>query len=378
MVRMDRPSESASTSTDEPASAALRDVAAVAQRMVEHFADYAAPAEADLTRLTHTVTECARTGVPLEAIHHAIHAGYRTGLHRCATTTSPEDVENLTAGLKLVISVLNVINSTASLVYLTELRSVLCERRGAATTLVAALLGGRSTSTMARESGVTLAESYIVVALSFPPRPVESIGSGDTSGAAQSAASLVRDGLAAYGAAGVLSLLGAGGGTVLIPSSAMADDRLDDLVKQLSATAEVDVTATSVQATVLEIPDAAEHAHELLNLVRQVDSTPGLYRFGDFALEYQLTRPGPARRYLATLLDPLDSHPDLIETLRIHLANELNRRRTGRQLHVHANTVDYRMHRIKELTGIDPVLPSGMWYLRSALIARGSERARGR
>ncbi|WP_280381795.1 helix-turn-helix domain-containing protein, partial [Nocardia wallacei] len=46
------------------------------------------------------------------------------------------------------------------------------------------------------------------------------------------------------------------------------------------------------------------------------------------------------------------------------------RQRTARLLHVHTNTVDYRLKRIGQLTGFDPTQASGLWYLRSALVAR--------
>jgi DNA-binding PucR family transcriptional regulator len=88
------------------------------------------------------------------------------------------------------------------------------------------------------------------------------------------------------------------------------------------------------------------------------------------ALEYQLTRPGPGREYLGSLLDPLDDHPELLETLQRHISNNLNRQRTARLMHIHTNTIDYRLKRVAQLTGFDPTQPSGLWYLRSALVAR--------
>lgn len=335
---------------------------------------HGAPA-ADLNGVAHAVPEWARAGVPLDAIHHAIHDGFRRGIQQFSANACRSVAPDVAAGAERAISLLNAIISTVSLIYIDELKSVLCERHRAANTLTTALLGGRSTSTMARECGVTVAESYTVLALSISVDRDDPACISDGWEAAQ-CLDRMRDELDAHRVPGVLSLLGAGGGTVLVPWSGVAADDLDDLVERLSGAGQVAVTATSVHSARPEIPAAAEQAHELLNLVRQVRSAPGLYRFDDFALEYQLTRPGPGRRFLAALLDPLDTHPDLIDTLRVHLANELNRRRTARQLHVHANTIDYRLQRIKQLTGLDPYLPSGLWYLRSALIVRSHEKPR--
>src|SRR5690606_17947124 len=87
-------------------------------------------------------------------------------------------------------------------------------------------------------------------------------------------------------------------------------------------------------------------------------------------LEYQLTRPGAARDRLAAVLDPLDEQPVLLQTLLTHLETEAARLSTAKALHVHPNTVDYRLERIAEVTGLDPRNPEGLWRLRSAAIAR--------
>ena len=64
------------------------------------------------------------------------------------------------------------------------------------------------------------------------------------------------------------------------------------------------------------------------------------------------------------------AHPELMETLEGYIATNLNRRVTARTLYVHTNTVDYRLKRITHLTGFDPTQATGLWSLRSALVAR--------
>ncbi|WP_231609763.1 CdaR family transcriptional regulator, partial [Rhodococcus sp. CX] len=81
----------------------------------------------------------------------------------------------------------------------------------------------------------------------------------------------------------------------------------------------------------------------------------------------------PAREYLARVLEPLDDTPELIETLETHIAHDLSRQLTARTLHVHANTVDYRLKRIAQLTGYDPTRPSGLRQLQAAIVARRLE-----
>jgi DNA-binding PucR family transcriptional regulator len=87
-------------------------------------------------------------------------------------------------------------------------------------------------------------------------------------------------------------------------------------------------------------------------------------------LEYQLTRPSDAQSELGHLLDPLDRNPDLPHTLAVYLDHDLDRRSTAAALHVHPNTLDYRLRRIVELTGLDPSTSRGLQLLGAALAAR--------
>ncbi|MFE9366261.1 helix-turn-helix domain-containing protein [Streptomyces sp. NPDC006978] len=75
---------------------------------------------------------------------------------------------------------------------------------------------------------------------------------------------------------------------------------------------------------------------------------------------------------MAALLDPLENRPDLIDTLRIHLEHRHDRRSTARNLGLHPNTVDNRLARITELTGLDISSPRGNALALAALLLRGN------
>jgi sugar diacid utilization regulator len=270
----------------------------------------------------------------------------------------------------LVVELLDMMSTAVSMAYVRELRAVISEHHTAVHTLTSALLGGHSTSTMARMSGISIAESYAVVAVALPPHPDERNPHLDTHIVARRKLRRLQAELAVRCGRQALSLLSTDGGTILIPSD-VAEGDLDELIAHLSTAAEVDLAATCVESALPEdVPEAADRTHELLDLVQQLELPPRLYRFRDLALEYQLSRSGPGLEVLESLLTPLDDHPELMETLRVHLRNDLNRRRTARELFVHTNTVDYRLKRIAQLTGFDLAQPSGLWYLRSALAAR--------
>ncbi|MFC9968910.1 PucR family transcriptional regulator [Nocardia ignorata] len=390
------------TISGRPMSSPLKDVRALSRQMVGHFVENVAPCgtlpgdaitgdvttitriclefavsmldgrdiPSTLQRLQDAASAWAREGVPIDTIHHSIAEGFKMGLDLVVSSASVKDYDNLVDGVKMVMEMLDTITSQVSLAYVRELRGVVSEHHTAVHTLTSALLGGHSTSTMARECGIAIAEQYAVLALSIPPHREEANPALDQKVVARRKLRRVQAELAKRCGDTALSLLSVDGGTVLIPAETFDRDGLTALVAQLSQAAQVGITAALVETSTTGVPDAADQAHELLDMVQRLEVTSGLYRFDELALEYQLTRPGPGREFLGSLLDPLDQFPELLETLQRHIANNLNRQRTARVLHVHTNTVDYRLKRIGQLTGFDPTQPSGLWYLRSALVAR--------
>lgn len=396
------PTRTRLTVSGRPVSAHLRDVSALSHQMVGHFADNVArcgtlPGDAlqgDVTAVTRVcleltlsrldgrelpekveqvrdaAAEWAREGIPIDTITHAIHEGFKLGFDRLMSNASPADSATLVATSRRLLEILDTITSSVTMAYVREYRAAVSEHHSAVHTLTSALLGGHSTSTMARECGIEIAESYSVLAVDIAPHPDESQPGVDGDVVARRKHRRVRAELAHRCGARALSLLSVDGGTLLLPSDCCAEEALDELVAGLSTAAQVPVTATVVTAEPADIPDATAQAHELLDMVQRLTRGGGLYRFDDLALEFQITRPGPARERLSSLLDPLDVHPELLETLRQHIANNLNRQRTARLMYMHTNTLDYRLKRVRVLTGFDPTTPSGLWYLTSALVAR--------
>ncbi|MCP2314918.1 Sugar diacid utilization regulator [Nocardia amikacinitolerans] len=390
------------TLSGRPMSSPLQDVRSLSRQMVGHFVENVVPCgtlpgdaitgdvttitrlclefavsmldgqdiPAKLQRLQDAAAGWAREGVPIDTIHHSIHEGFKIGFDLVVSNATIKDYGNLVDGAKMVVEMLDQITSAISVAYVRELRAVVSEHHTAVHTLTSALLGGHSTSTMARECGIAIASSYAVIAVAIPQHRDERNPAVDGQVVARRKLRRVQAELATRCGNTALSLLSVDGGTILIPSGALDKGQLDALITELSRSAQVGITATMVEASPEQIPNAADQAHELLDMVQRLQAVAGLYRFDELALEYQLTRPGPGREYLGSLLDPLDEHPELLETLQRHIANNLNRQRTARVLHVHTNTVDYRLKRIGQLTGFDPSQPSGLWYLRSALVAR--------
>jgi len=106
--------------------------------------------------------------------------------------------------------------------------------------------------------------------------------------------------------------------------------------------------------------------------VQRTVRPPGLYRLSDVLLDYQLSRPGEALTALARILRPLEAKPELLQTLETYLREDLDRRLTAAALHVHPNTVDYRIRRITQLIGLSPARAADLPRINAALVARRS------
>ena len=130
------------------------------------------------------------------------------------------------------------------------------------------------------------------------------------------------------------------------------------------------MTAAVVLADPTEVPTAVARTVEIVDLARATGRPAGLYRLDDVLLDYQLSRPSAALPALAARLEPLAEKPELLSTLRTYLGLDRDRRATANALHVHPNTVDYRLRRIKDLTGLSAHRTEDVGELHASLVAR--------
>jgi DNA-binding PucR family transcriptional regulator len=81
------------------------------------------------------------------------------------------------------------------------------------------------------------------------------------------------------------------------------------------------------------------------------------------------------------LLEPLRARDrrnaaDLLATMRAHLEHDLSRSATAAALHIHVNTLDGRLARIRALTGIDLTTTAGV--VRASLALKAEALSTGR
>ncbi|MDX6234234.1 MAG: hypothetical protein QOH68_3331, partial [Nocardioidaceae bacterium] len=240
---------------------------------------------------------------------------------------------------------------------------------------------GLPADTLAARVGTELAPRYVVLSLRVERSADEKDEGVDGTVASRRKVRRLEDALGDVGGRETLTLLSPNGGWVLVPSdeqeppSAWVDP--EPLVQALAAAAGVEVTAgVAWRPNLGGMADAASEADQVLRLVIELDYPAGAYRVDDVLLDYVLTRPSAARDRLDAVLVPLEDGPDLIATLEAYLASDFDRRGAAAALHVHPNTLDYRLRRVAELTGLDPSTTKGLQHLGAALTVRRSRRTR--
>ncbi|MFJ4650596.1 PucR family transcriptional regulator [Nocardia sp. NPDC088792] len=226
-----------------------------------------------------------------------------------------------------------------------------------------ALLTGRSLGGWVGDPETPLADAYLVTAIRM-------------GAAAPGALTAVRRALAAE--PGTLLHRDSAGWTALLP---LRGERLPDPLQSL---AHPKTTAAEPHpqlwigiapaASHDAIPQAYSEARIVADAARCLRRPEIVCRHRDMVLEYAIAASGPARKSLTALLIPLTEHPLLNETLDALIDNQLNTSAVARALHVHRNTVHYRLTRIAELTGHDPQQPHGIAALVAARTAATLER----
>lgn len=323
---------------------------------------------AQLEQVRRITRAWSRQGVSIDAIHRAVRNAGDQAFDRVVTSTTARDPHRMATVVKRFLQVRERLTAAVSVAYIQDVGGRVGHLRTPLHRLASALAGDGQDM----PHGAPVADSYAVLALSIP----RGDGSeGATGQAGEATLERVRRALTEYRALSTLSVLGVHGGTVLVPASDAGREPLDALLADLSRAARTPLTAAVLYGARTQIRQVADGAHELLDVAQRLHMRAGLYEFGDLALEYQLTRPGPAMNRLAAAIDPLEQHPGLLQTLLLYIQNNLRRQDTARMLNLHRNTVDYRLRRIQELTGYDPAKQSGLFHLQCALIAHAYRRS---
>jgi sugar diacid utilization regulator len=132
-------------------------------------------------------------------------------------------------------------------------------------------------------------------------------------------------------------------------------------------------------ADIREYGDAYRLACGVLDLVQQSDRRDrvvSLDSIGAYRLLLQVKRPQELQCFAESMLGTVHTYDKrhqtkLGATLRAYMAHRCNVAVTGKALHVHPNTVAYRLRRIEALLDLDLSDPQAMLHLQLALMIEG-------
>ncbi|WP_406311257.1 helix-turn-helix domain-containing protein [Streptosporangium sp. NBC_01639] len=331
-----------------------RSVTAVLGLMLRTLREGDALDPGDLTELIAWSARRAEERVPLEAALTAYLISAEVWWRALAETA--EHARLAEAGVDLLGCLRSAMPAVA-IAHLQSQEDIRSEEGKVRRALVTALLSGQPYEELAEAARVTVAPAYEVLEIRFVA----------ASPAARRTVRLVQSALDAHTGTPVLTALDHTGGVALLSGT----PELPVLVTRVAEATGRSVIATTARAAGPGlVPEAAEEAGRVMAIVRRLGRSPGLYRFDDVLVEYQLARPGAGLARLAAKLDPLNDHPYLIDTLRAFVDRGHNRRRAAQDLHIHRNTLDYRLHRVTALTGLDLTVPAEARLLEAALTAR--------
>ncbi|WP_433659457.1 PucR family transcriptional regulator [Nocardia sp. CA-128927] len=327
------------------------------------LAEGRAPRGDELTELIDIAVRRARAGIPLDTVLSVYHHGAIAAWNSVsAMATTPEQREQLLAAVPYVLGYLGAVTPGVAGAYLRERQDLHWEQREARRAVAQALVHGNPVDLLAERFGISLDGGFDVL--------VFRVAEQDSIGGNRPVLRIVQTEIDAVSSR-VLSSVERGGGVLLVPGGeGELGTALDVFVNRVAqGTGVRTVAGFATAASADDVPAAAEEAGEIARLAYQLRRPTAVYRMADLALQYQLARPGPARSWLLTLLDPLRDQPHLLEALRALIANDYNRQQAAAALVVHRNTLNYRLNRIGKVTGYDPNRPDHAQLFAAALTA---------
>ncbi len=308
----------------------------------------------------------AEDRLPLRLLMEAIHRSAQQVLQEAASLSDPSEMDQLVEFVSRALELLGHINVITVEGYAAVEQSIYHPEREARRALCAALVGGQPAAEPAARADTVPAEHYAVLAVQLRTEP-------DSATAAnllvRRRIRILQRALDRIAGATALHTFDGESGIVLLPGGSGTHESTGaELATELGEQFGIDVMIAETSWTARDaIPGAAREATEIAQLARLSGRPTGVYRLDDLLLEYQLTRPGPARDRLADRIVPLRRTPHLMETLDAHLRHGPDRKAAAAEIHVHPNTFTYRLRRIAELTGADPSDPGGSRLLAAAL-----------
>ncbi|WP_215451949.1 CdaR family transcriptional regulator [Streptomyces sp. ATCC 21386] len=154
----------------------------------------------------------------------------------------------------------------------------------------------------------------------------------------------------------------------------LAPEHAADLVRDVAQALGRPCAVGTADAPLPELSDALDRARRISDTapVRRASARLRPHTLADLFVELSVADVPFVDAWLRTLSDRLATGPDLLVTLDMYYRNDMNRGATATALNVHTRTLDYRLRRVRELTGMDPGSTRGVRALSAAVARRQS------
>lgn len=366
-----------------PEEAVRGDVTAITKRnfelLISSIRTGRLPAAAEFLPIENSARHRSEEEVPLAEVLRAYHLAHQLWWRSIAELAAAAGQEAALADVgELVHSYLQAATAAVLAGYGAD-RAPLPPIDHDRHTLHHALATGADPEGTARRLGLSLAPLYWVVAIHVDAHSDETAADIDTTVAARRKTRRLQRELDRIGRGETLCSVDADGGTALIPvgtvsaeTPAPLEARFTHLREQLAQTENVVGARTLCTVDVAapqDISDTLPDVRELLRVARHLRRRTGVLRFRDLAIEFQLSRPSRVTRHLASLLTGADIDRVIRETVEAYVWHHCNSTAAATALHVHPNTVLYRLRKASELTGIDFSEPRDLLRVFVAIVA---------
>lgn len=115
------------------------------------------------------------------------------------------------------------------------------------------------------------------------------------------------------------------------------------------------------------LADGLETARRLSGVAPPEAPPRAVYTVEDLFVELAVAGTPAVDAWLRTFADRLATGPDLFRTLDAYYRHDMGRVAAATELRVHPRTLDYRLQRVRALTGIDPASTQGVRIFTSAV-----------
>ncbi|MCS5495857.1 helix-turn-helix domain-containing protein [Cnuibacter physcomitrellae] len=146
-------------------------------------------------------------------------------------------------------------------------------------------------------------------------------------------------------------------------------ETLHQVLEDFGSTVKWAVGVGGVSPDLVGAHESCQEARDAVAVAMSGDRTSRVVPFDDVLVEVLLARePKLAARLVESRLGALEGHPYLIDTLEALVACDHSQAAVAKALFVHPNTVTYRIRRIQQLTGFDPLVMSDFTQMALALL----------